>query len=126
MSVGSVELPLVLVLDDDDDAASLLGMALRRRSFRVLVARSCAEGRSMLAESAVDAVVTDVALPDGSGIDFVASLTPPPRALVVVSGFGGDEDREKSRMAGAQAHFVKPVDVTRLVATLNELLGRTA
>ncbi|WP_437905808.1 response regulator [Sorangium sp. So ce327] len=120
----SAELPQVLVLDDDDDTAALLGMALRRRGFRVLVARSCEEGRSMLSGSAVDALVTDVSLPDGSGVELVASLADRPRAVIVVSGFGGDDDREKSRAAGAHAHMVKPIDVARLVATLNELLGR--
>ncbi|WP_437646794.1 response regulator [Sorangium sp. So ce362] len=120
----SEELPQVLVLDDDDDTASLLGMALRRRGFRVLVASSCEEGRAMLSEHPVDALVTDVSLPDGSGLDLLASLASKPRALVVVSGFGGDDDREKSRAAGAHVHLVKPVDVTRLVSTLNELLGR--
>ncbi|WP_437589563.1 response regulator [Sorangium sp. So ce1000] len=120
----SAELPQVLVLDDDDDTAALLGMALRRRGFRVLVARSCEEGRSLLAGGAIDALVTDVSLPDGSGVDLVASLADRPRATIVVSGFGGDDDREKSRAAGAHAHMVKPVDVARLVSTLNELLGR--
>ena len=120
----SADLPLVLVLDDDDDTSTLLGMALRRRGFRVVVARSCEEGRARLAENPIDALVTDVSLPDGSGIELVASLAEKPRATIVVSGFGGDDDREKSRMAGAHAHLVKPVDVTRLVSTLNEMLGR--
>jgi DNA-binding response OmpR family regulator len=119
------ELPQVLVLDDDDDTATLLGMALRRRGFRALVARTCEEGRSRLAESAVDALVTDVSLPDGSGVALVASLAHRPRAVIVVSGFGGDDDREKSLKAGAHAHMVKPIDVARLVAMLNELLGRS-
>ncbi|WP_437927138.1 response regulator [Sorangium sp. So ce291] len=120
----SADLPLVLVLDDDDDTSTLLGMALRRRGFRVVVARSCEEGRARLAENPIDALVTDVSLPDGSGIDLVASLAAKPRATIVVSGFGGDDDREKSRMAGAHAHLVKPVDVARLVSTLNEMLAR--
>ncbi|MGK4008843.1 response regulator [Sorangium sp. So ce1036] len=121
----TAELPLVLVVDDDDDTASLLGMALRRRGFRVDIARSCAEGRALLAERAVDALVTDVSLPDGSGLDLAASLEAKPRAVIVVSGFGSDDDREKSRAAGVHAHLIKPVDVARLVSTLNELLGQT-
>ncbi|WP_437675618.1 response regulator [Sorangium sp. So ce131] len=120
----SDELPLVLVVDDDDDTASLLGMALRRRGFRVSAAPSCAAARAALAERTVDALVTDVSLPDGSGIELAASLETKPRAIIVVSGFGGDDDREKSRAAGAHAHLVKPVDVARLVSTLNGLLGR--
>ncbi|XXT19335.1 response regulator [Sorangium sp. So ce429] len=120
----SADLPLVLVLDDDDDTSTLLGMALRRRGFRVVVARSCEEGRARLADNPIDALVTDVSLPDGSGIELVASLAAKPRATIVVSGFGGDDDREKSRVAGAHAHLVKPVDVARLVSTLNEMLGR--
>ncbi|WP_437622273.1 response regulator [Sorangium sp. So ce1151] len=122
----SADLPLVLVLDDDDDTSTLLGMALRRRGFRVVVARSCEEGRARLADNPIDALVTDVSLPDGSGIELVASLAAKPRATIVVSGFGGDDDREKSRMAGAHAHLVKPVDVARLVSTLNEMLARSS
>lgn len=121
----SGEPPVVLIVDDDDDTASLLGMALRRKGFSVRIARSCAEARAALAGSAVDAMVVDVSLPDGSGIELIASLAARPRAVVVVSGFGGDEDQEKSREAGAQAHLVKPVNVGKLVSTLNELLGRT-
>lgn len=120
----SAELPLVLVVDDDDDTASLLAMALRRRGFRAAVAHTCAEARTLLAAQAVDALVTDISLPDGSGLELAASLEVKPRALIVVSGFGGDDDLKQSRAAEVHAHLVKPVDMARLVSTLNDLLGR--
>jgi DNA-binding response OmpR family regulator len=113
-----------LVLDDDEDAAELVGMVLRRRGYRVLVASTCAEARARFAEGDIDAMVTDVSLPDGSGHALIASLTPKPRAVVVVSGFGNDEDREKSLAAGADFHLVKPVNAAALAAKLQELLSR--
>jgi DNA-binding response OmpR family regulator len=114
----------VLVLDDDEDAAALLGMALRRRGYRMIVTSTCADARARLAEGGVDAVITDVSLPDGNGLALIASLAEKPRVVVVLTGFGSDEDREKSGAAGADLHVVKPVNVTNLAAKLAELLAR--
>ena len=71
----------------------------------------------------MDVVVSDIGLPDGSGLD----LLPPIRAqirlgAIALSGFGTDADRLHSREAGFDIHLTKPVDFARLEAAIEKVV----
>jgi two-component system, OmpR family, response regulator QseB len=112
----------VLIVEDDDDLAALFEAGLARHGFAVTIASSCAAAQEATLERVFAAVVTDVSLPDGSGYDLIAALTPRPRALVVMSGFEVDENEAKGTIADVR--LVKPVDVDSLAQKLNALLAR--
>jgi PAS domain S-box-containing protein len=125
---GSVVVPQegdhgrVLVIEDHEDMGLLLMMLLSQHGYDVTLATSRAEGLRLL-DRPWHAVLSDVGLGDGSGLDIArearASATPP-RRLVAISGYGAPADIAASREAGFDDHLVKPVDLARLLAALRE------
>ena len=66
-----------------------------------------------------DLLVTDIGLPDGSGHDLMKKIRQhQPIDGIAVSGFGMEEDLEKSREAGFADHLIKPINVDRLQEAL--------
>ncbi|MCL2776929.1 MAG: response regulator [Polyangiaceae bacterium] len=117
--------PSVVVLDDDEDNLVILEDALAARGFEVRGTHSCAEARAQLARREADALVTDLRLGDGTAFELVSALGPKrPRVVVLVTGFGGEDDREASAAAGFSAHLVKPITFDQLERALRTALAR--
>jgi DNA-binding response OmpR family regulator len=113
----------LLVVDDDADAADILGRLLRRAGFTVVVAHDIAEARARLAEGDIQGLVTDLDLPDGTGHLLLDGGRPQGlSAALVLSGFHRQDDKDRTLAAGFDAHLVKPVDPKALVALLDRLL----
>lgn len=108
----------------EDEEAILEGIAdfLRRRKFTVTTATRYREAQSMLAAmpSPPDAIISDVRLPDGSGLDIVrdiASRSPRPR-IVVITGHLDRDAVEHARTSGADAVLLKPFALRALLSEL--------
>jgi len=84
--------------------------------------------RSQLAkESKFDLLVSDIGLPDGSGHDLMRQIRAEQSiAGIAFSGFGMEDDLEKSRAVGFTEHLIKPINVDRLQATLREIARKQA
>jgi CheY-like chemotaxis protein len=115
----------VLVVEDNPDAAESLQVLLEICGHRVRIA---GDGPAALREVALeppDIALLDLGLPGMSGYDLVRLLRDDPGmkgvALVAVSGYGRDEDKERALQAGFHHHLTKPVDFTRLQALIAEL-----
>ncbi|HXG08276.1 MAG TPA: MASE1 domain-containing protein [Gemmataceae bacterium] len=119
----------VLVVDDNVDAAESLAMLLRLEGHEVMVAH---DGPAALAAAQVcrpEVVFLDIGLPQGmSGHEVALRLRELPGMekafLVAVTGFGQDEDRQRSHRAGFDLHLTKPVDpdeLRRLLADREEV-----
>jgi CheY-like chemotaxis protein len=77
--------------------------------------------REALADSAFELIISDIELPDGTGLELLRELSSgpgPAPAAIAISGFGSEGDIRQS----FAAHLTKPVDV----ATLEETIGRVA
>jgi CheY-like chemotaxis protein len=71
-----------------------------------------------------DVLISDIGLPDGSGLDLIRQLKSRyPVKGIAVSGFGMEEDLNSSRSAGFSEHLVKPVDLGQLELTLRKVLA---
>jgi signal transduction histidine kinase/CheY-like chemotaxis protein len=119
-SLVSTESIRILLVEDHADSAEMLAMALRSAGHVVEVASSVREAVRCLDEC-WDAVISDLGLPDGSGIDVArhcARLVEPPRIRIALSGYGMPSDIESSHHAGFQQHLVKPVDLKKLLDLL--------
>lgn len=117
--------PRVLLVEDHDDTAILMQLALRRRGYDVQVASTLAEGLRAATTRDFDVLVSDIALPDGSGLDLVRRIRSQRDVpAVALSGFGTEKDVARSRDAGFSEHLIKPVDIRRLVEVLDKLVGR--
>ena len=112
----------ILVVEDDADSAESLAMVLTVRGHEVVTAHSVAEGVAC-GEQEFDVLVSDIGLPDGSGIDVMAALRQRGRVRgVAISGFGTPEDVQHSIAAGFERHLTKPVHLDLLIEIV-ELLG---
>jgi CheY-like chemotaxis protein len=71
-----------------------------------------------------DLVVSDLGLPDGSGIDLMRELSARHGLRgIALSGYGMEEDVRQSLEAGFERHLTKPVSLPQLQATLREIAG---
>ena len=120
--------PEVLIVDDDPEIVGLLISRLEREGIRIRCAESVAEGRVALGQRLPDCLITDVSLPDGSGLDVVESLrsTVGGRATLalVISARSTFPDRVAAVTRGADGFFEKPIDWNLLVAKVQQVLVR--
>ena len=97
-----------------------LTQLLLRRSYKVITAASVAEARIVAAAQMFHVVISDIGLPDGNGYALMAELN---RNKVIkgiaLTGYGMQEDVERSRASGFVAHLTKPVSIQSLEAALN-------
>lgn len=101
---------------------------LARRGYSVTVATTLAEATHAVATERFDLLISDLGLPDGSGLDLVRQLSSRPAKLpaIALSGYGMPEDARKSLEAGFLHHLTKPVAVERLWATIDRVLDSCA
>jgi DNA-binding response OmpR family regulator len=116
----------LLVIEDEPRIAEILKTALERAEFVVDTVRLCADAREALANTAYDAAILDLGLPDGDGLDLVAELRPGGNRIPILVLTARDtvEDRVCGLDAGADDYLVKPFAMSELVARTKALLRR--
>ena len=115
-------------MEDHVDTAHTLRDALVAQGHRVRVAAAVSAALHEAAACPCDLLISDVGLPDGSGIDLLRQIQPSPTlGAIAMSGFGMEADLARSRDAGFTRHLTKPVDLAVLEAIIIELSrGATA
>jgi two-component system response regulator PilR (NtrC family) len=105
-----------LIVDDEHDIRELLVLTLGRMGLRTDTAATLAAARAQLARGSYDLCLTDMRLPDGSGIDLVAEITAhhPDTPTAVITAFGNVEAAVDALKAGAFDFVNKPVDINVL------------
>ncbi len=116
----------ILVVEDDLVFADGLKVGLGLHGATLDVVASCADGRAALAVDEFDAVVLEVMLPDGSGLDLLASLRATGDRIPVLLLTALDEvsDRIKGLDAGADDYLSKPFDLDELAARVRAISRR--
>lgn len=116
----------VLVVDDATDTLELMRRLLTRAGYQVSTASSASAALAAARESPPDAVISDIGMPDCDGFELLrqlrAELAPQKIAALAVSGFTGEKERTLAEQCGFEGYFTKPIDVKRLVQTLDALL----
>ena len=113
----------ILVVEDDVDSATAMGTVLSLRGHDVMVAHSVAEGLAH-GRTAFDVLVSDIGLPDGTGVELMATLQQRGHVRgVAISGFGTPEDVRQSLDAGFERHLTKPVHYDELIDVIEKLTG---
>jgi signal transduction histidine kinase/CheY-like chemotaxis protein len=104
----------LLLVEDHEDTAATLGRLLSQSGYTVQTAATFDAALRQLEEAEFDLLVSDIGLPDGSGLElmpkFLDAAAGRPIAGIALSGFGMPEDLERSRAAGFEVHLTKPVD----------------
>lgn len=111
----------ILLVEDHEDTNRSLTRLLRRRGYQVQSATSVQAALELSATEEFDVLISDLGLPDGSGIDLMQKLNSNrPVFGIALTGFGMEEDVRKSREAGFKHHLVKPIDLTKLDLLIQE------
>ena len=112
--------PRILVIDDEPDLRTLYELTLLREGYLVDAAASVGEARALLEGSGYDLVITDMRLPDGSGIDLLRSVRAQQRRerCIVITAYGSAENAVESLKAGAFDYLTKPVDLKQFRAII--------
>ncbi len=115
--------PLVLVVDDNEDQLLMLEALLDLATYDVMAVTSVAAVRAILATTprAIDALVADMMLQDGTAFDVLAAFDAAdrlPRVAVVLSGMAAHEDVVRTTAAGFDAHLAKPTGGADLLEVL--------
>ncbi len=112
---------LLLVEDHEDTNRSLTRM-LRRRGYEVHPANDIRSALDLATRKQFDVLVSDIGLPDGSGIDLLKALREKRDVFgIALSGYGMEEDIRRSGEAGFSHHLVKPVDLNKLDSIIQEM-----
>ncbi|MDN4590029.1 sigma-54-dependent Fis family transcriptional regulator [Xenophilus aerolatus] len=110
----------ILVVDDEPDLRTLYELTLLREGYRVEAAGSVAEATERLEAQRFDAVITDMRLPDGLGMEILHRLQQQqrPERCVVMTAYGSAENAVEALKAGAFDYLTKPVDLKQFRAVV--------
>ena len=120
-------LPRLLVVDDEPDLRTLYELSLLREGYEVESAETVEEAWAALQVQRFSLVITDMRLPDGTGLDLLRRLDEAGRAekAVVITAYGSAENAVEALKAGAYDYLTKPVDLRQFRAVVASALGRS-
>ncbi len=110
----------ILLVEDHEDTNRSLTNLLRRRGYHVQSALTFQSAVDLSATEQFDVLISDLALPDGSGIDLIQKLYSKPPLGIALTGFGMENDIRRSYQAGFQHHLVKPIDLNKLDSLIQQ------
>ncbi|MBS1124757.1 MAG: two-component hybrid sensor and regulator [Deltaproteobacteria bacterium] len=118
----------ILVVDDNEDAATMLCEALEHLGYQVAVAYDGPSALRIAPAFAPDVALLDLGLPVMDGFELAERLRgqqPPTKRphLVAVTGYGQDTDRQRSIRAGFERHLVKPITIDLVSRVIAELVS---
>ncbi|RVU45016.1 response regulator transcription factor [Rubrivivax rivuli] len=120
----------LLLIDDDTRLTDMVGGYLRQNGYEVETAGSLAAGRERLKHTPPDALLLDLMLPDGDGLDFTRELRSDARLrrlpLLMLTARGEPMDRIVGLELGADDYLPKPFEPRELLARVKALLRRAA
>jgi len=119
--------PLVLIVDDNQDARDTYAELLLFRDFGIVKARNGMEGFTRACETRPDVIVTDLALPTIDGLEFVRRLRGNERTrdipVVVVTGSAAPAVQETARQLGCDRLLIKPCSPDILIDEIQRVLA---
>jgi signal transduction histidine kinase len=115
----------VLLVEDDPDTLAVTSMLLRAGTYEVATAETISQALTHLRDHDFDLLISDISLPDGSGLDLMREVLERQKDVrgIALSGFGSQEDVRRARLAGFSVHLTKPVSFPRLETTIREITG---
>ena len=115
----------IMIVDDNEDAATMLGMLLSAMNYDVQIEHGARQALSRANTDKPDVCLLDIGLPEIDGNELARRLRRLPgmseAVLIAITGYGQEGDRDNSLAAGFDHHFVKPVDMTALASVLEKI-----
>ncbi|TCP09060.1 sigma-54-dependent transcriptional regulator [Caldimonas thermodepolymerans] len=116
----------LLVVDDEPDLRTLYELTLLREGYDVETAATVEDAWARLKDRTYSAVITDMRLPDGTGLDLLRRLEEAGRRekTIMITAFGSPENAVEALKAGAYDYLTKPVDLKQFRTVVASALGR--
>ncbi|MBB5038536.1 PAS domain-containing protein [Prosthecobacter dejongeii] len=112
----------LLIVEDHEPTLAVLSRLLKRAGYQVISATCIAQAEVLAANQKLDFVVSDIGLPDGTGIELMRSLKAQYGLRgIALTGYGMEEDQRQAYDAGFVAHLTKPVEFAQLRRLLAEM-----
>ncbi|HYE20572.1 MAG TPA: ATP-binding protein [Tepidisphaeraceae bacterium] len=116
----------ILLVEDHEHTAKAMSRILRRMSCEVCDAPDVVTAKQLASSRAFDGVISDLGLPDGSGLDLMRHLRAEYGLIgIALSGYGMDDDVRRSLEAGFARHLTKPIDPAQLGRAIAEVFRAT-
>ena len=117
----------ILIIDDEPDLRTLYELTLLRQGYQVEAAGDLRQARNQLKAGRFDAVITDMRLPDGLGLELLRELASGQRAerCVVITAHGSAENAVEALKAGAFDYLTKPVDLKQFRSVVASAVQET-
>jgi len=115
----------ILLVEDHGDTARIMRRLLSADGHDVHHAADMATALTLAGQQAFDLLLSDLGLPDGTGLDLMRALRARGITLpaIALSGYGQEKDLQESQAAGFRAHLVKPVSLPKLAAAMAQVVG---
>jgi len=115
----------LLIVEDHEATKDVLARLLIRSGHHVTLTSSIHQALEAFGRDQFDAVISDLGLPDGSGLELIREIQRQRRVpAIALSGYGMEDDLRKTREAGFDAHLVKPVNIEQLREMLVQITTR--
>ena len=116
----------ILLVEDHGDTGRVLARLLRNSGYAVEHAETASAAVELFADGNFDLIVSDLGLPDESGLELMKKLRArqPQLIGICLSGYGMEDDLAACRAAGFAEHLTKPVDMQRLHAAIARVAHR--
>ncbi|ACB74391.1 hybrid sensor histidine kinase/response regulator [Opitutus terrae] len=118
----------ILLVEDHEPTRNVLKRLLAARKHDVIAAATLAEARVIAQNNVLDLLITDLGLPDGNGLELMQELTARSGlTAVALTGYGMDDDVQRSKSTGFFMHLTKPLriaELDRMLAAVDEQRSR--
>ncbi|MDB5351002.1 MAG: domain S-box [Planctomycetota bacterium] len=113
----------ILLVEDEQATVRLMARLLRGLGHQVTTASTIADALEAERSGNFDLIVSDIGLPDGSGLDLMRRVVARrgPIPAIALTGYGMEEDIQRSREAGFTAHMTKPIDFAKLETMIRQV-----
>jgi two-component system nitrogen regulation response regulator NtrX len=125
-------MPHILIVDDEADIRESLETILREEDYTIASAGTVADARTLLRDTDFDAVLLDIWLPDGDGLELLAHIRdaqprdtprPPAPEVIMISGHGTIESAVRATKLGAYDFLEKPLSLDRTLLVLRNAIN---
>ncbi len=121
-------MPKILLVEDNEMNRDMLSRRLQRRGYDVVIAVDGQEGVAMAQAEAPDLILMDMSLPVMDGWEATRRLKATSETMAIpvlaLTAHAMSGDREKAMEAGCDDYDAKPIDLPRLLAKIEALLGK--
>lgn len=117
----------ILIVDDEASQREILAGYLKKKQHRIIQACSAAEALSLLTKNSIDILLTDLKMPDKTGLDLLkeVKVRTPEVVVVLMTAFGTIEGAVDAMREGAYDYLNKPIDLDELDLLIQRIQERT-